>query len=99
MIRGFAGRADLGQGIVPAPGQEQHPGHRQMVEAEEERAQTAFGLPQADRVRLPRLGVAVQLEQAVGEDQVRVELAPGWRPQRPGLLAGWPGAVASGTAC
>jgi hypothetical protein len=75
MIGDLAGRADLAQGVVPAAGEEQHPGYRQVVQAEEEGAQSAFREAQAGRVRLPRLGVPVQVEQAVGTDQMGVELA------------------------
>jgi hypothetical protein len=92
MVRSFAGRGDLGQGIVPPAGQEAHARHRQVVQAQEERAEPAFGLPQVGGVGVPRLGVTVQVEQAVGADQIGIELGVG---DRPGALerGGGPGSV------
>jgi hypothetical protein len=45
-----------------------------VVQAQEECADPAFGEPQVGRVRALRLGVPVQFDQAVGPDQVRIEL-------------------------
>jgi hypothetical protein len=83
VVGDFTGRTDLGQSVVPPADQEAHPGDRQVMEAEKEGTQAAFRLAQVDSVRLLRLGVPVQIEQAVGADQVRVELAVA---DRAGLL-------------
>ena len=75
VVGNLMGQADLGERVVPPSGQEARAGHRQVVEAEEEGAKPALGEPQIGRVGLPRLRVPVEVEQAVGADQVGIEPA------------------------
>jgi hypothetical protein len=74
VVRDFAGRADLAQGVVPPSGLEADAGDGKVVQAQEECANPALGQPKVLGVRPVCLGVAVQVEQAIRADEVRIEL-------------------------
>ena len=71
MIGRFPRCGDLGQGVVPPTLQEQQPSLRQVVEAQEERADAVLGVAQFAGIRLLGLVLTVEFDQAVSPDQVR----------------------------
>jgi hypothetical protein len=89
MVGNLAGGADLADGIVPPSCLEADAGNGKVVQAQEERADPALGQAQVGGVRVLCLGVAVQVEQAVGADQVRIELAAMMGPARSSAAAAW----------